>query len=129
MEKIRAFRHAAPEAVNQIIATVHHKYREVTKLSTDMVLPSKGVNDLVAAYENDMRQADLSGCIFGHISGSHLHVNILPNNLQEYQLGYQLLEKWAKETIGQREVLFQEHGVGKLKKTNLSKGPSRCLHQ
>ena len=117
VEKIHAFRHAAPEAVNQIIAKVHHKYSEITKLSTDMVLPSKGVNDLVAAYENDMRQADLSGCIFGHISGSHLHVNILPNNLQEYQLGYQLLEKWAKETIGQREVLFQEHGVGKLNKS------------
>jgi D-lactate dehydrogenase (cytochrome) len=41
----------------------------------------------------------------------------LPTNLEEYHLGYQLLERWAQENTSKKSVLFAEHGVGKLKKS------------
>ncbi len=116
VEKIRAYRHAAPEAVNLKIARAHQKNREITKLSANLALSSRGNEKLVTDRENDLHQAGLQGCIFGHISGSHLHLNILPTTMEEYHQGYQLLERWAKENTEKKSVLFAEHGIGKLKK-------------
>lgn len=116
VEKLRAYRHAAPAAVNLKIAKAHQKEPGISKLSTNLELSIQGNEKLVTERENDLVAVGLQACIFGHISGSHLHLNILPATLEEYKLGYQLFERWAQENTSKKSVLFAEHGVGKIKK-------------
>lgn len=46
---------------------------------------------------------------------NHLHINLLPENKEEYEEGIRLLSRWAKETSTHGKVIG-EHGIGKLKK-------------
>ena len=56
--------------------------------------------------------------IFGHIGNNHLHINILPRNLEEYRQGKELYLQLARTALDHGGTISAEHGVGKLK-TNL----------
>ncbi len=117
IEKLRAFRHAAPESVNLLIEAIRQKHEGVTKLSTDMSLEVTTFEEAVAKYEKDIDEQGLRACIFGHIFENHLHVNILPGSFEEYKKGLDLIEKWAREVSECHGQIVTEHGVGKLKKS------------
>jgi D-lactate dehydrogenase (cytochrome) len=53
--------------------------------------------------------------IFGHIGNNHLHVNILPRSLQDYNVGKDLYLSWARQVVGMGGTISAEHGVGKFK--------------
>jgi D-lactate dehydrogenase (cytochrome) len=53
--------------------------------------------------------------MFGHIGNNHIHVNIIPNTLAEYQNGKELYLKWAHAVVEMGGTVSAEHGVGKLK--------------
>ncbi len=59
--------------------------------------------------------AGLESVIFGHIANNHLHVNILPNSLEEYERGKALYLCWAEEIVARGGSISAEHGIGKLK--------------
>lgn len=115
IEKMRAFRHAAAESVNLLIERIRQKEPRITKLGTDMSL-EEDLKFAITRYETDIKKEGLKACIFGHIGGNHLHVNILPENYDEYKKGCKLFEKWSKEIAEKKGKIITEHGVGKLKK-------------
>ncbi len=125
IEKMRAFRHAAAESTNLLIEKTRQEEPSITKLSTDMCIESESFKTIVTKYEEDLKKEGLKACIFGHIYGNHLHVNILPQNDKEYKKGHALIEKWAKETALKKGKIVTEHGVGKLKKNIFLKTASR----
>lgn len=115
MERMKKFRHALPEAVNLMIDNYRRETPEITKLGTDFAVPDNCLGDLISLYNRDLKQAGLQYVIFGHIGNNHLHVNILPESMDEYSAGKELYLKWAKSVIAMNGTVSAEHGIGKLK--------------
>ena len=130
IEKMRVFRHAAAESANLLIEKIRQKDPRITKLGTDMSLDKEAFQSVIAKYEADIAQEGLKACIFGHIGGNHLHINILPEDYEEYEKGCKLFEAWAKEIAAQQGKVVAEHGVGKLKKNLFLQTASKdCIEE
>ena len=125
IEKMRVFRHAAAEAANLFIEKMRLSEPRITKLGTDMGLENEDFKSVITRYEEDIEKAKLKACIFGHVYGNHMHVNILPKSYGEYEKGRRLIDKWAKEIAEKRGKIVMEHGVGKLKKSMFLKTASK----
>jgi len=115
MESLKAFRHATPEAVNLLIDQRKRDCPTLTKLGTDMSVPDSGIVRVMEMYVSDLRDAGLESVIFGHVGDNHVHVNILPNNIEQYEKGKSLYLRWAKEIVALGGSVSAEHGIGKLK--------------
>jgi len=115
LEKHKSFRHAVPEAVNQIIGERKNANPQLTKLGTDMSAPNGMLEDVIAMYNSGLQDARLESVIFGHIGDNHLHVNILPRNMEEHTRGKLLYMDWARQVVEAGGSISAEHGIGKLK--------------
>ena len=115
IERFKGVRHAVPEAVNLLIADRKKGLPELTKLGTDLSVPDKELNNVMAMYHRDLRAANLEYVIFGHIGNNHVHVNILPRNLDEYAAGKKIYLDWARRVVAMGGSVSAEHGIGKLK--------------
>ena len=122
-ERLRVFRHALPETVNGKIADIRRRHPGVTKLGTDMAVPDEGLDTMLELYRTRLREANLEYVVFGHIGDNHLHVNIIPENPEQYALGWQLYHEFAETCVALGGSPAAEHGIGKLKRDFL-----RLLH-
>lgn len=119
LEKLKLFRHAVPEAVNLTIDNRRKKNSDLTKLGTDLAVPDKFLSEIINLYVNDLAEAELDYVIFGHVGNNHVHVNIIPNSMDEYNKGKKLYIKWAVYVVKLGGTVSAEHGIGKLKKEML----------
>lgn len=117
IEKMRAFRHAAAETANLFIEEKRRNEPRITKLGTDIAQNRTCFGEMVHMYEGSLKKEGLKGCIFGHLLENHLHVNILSENITQYEKGKKLTEIWAKDAFASGGCAAVEHGIGKLKKT------------
>mgnify|MGYP005836323181 CR=1 FL=1 len=115
LARLKAFRHAVPEAVNLLIGQRKREAPELTKLGTDMSVPDAQLEVAMAMYRDGLREAGLESVIFGHIADNHVHVNILPRGMEEYQRGKDLYLSWARQVVAWGGSVSAEHGIGKLK--------------
>ena len=116
LEKLKLFRHAAPEMVNSAIDERRKIHPGLVKLGTDMSVPDARLADVLALYETDLAASGLEHLIFGHIGANHLHVNILPRHPADYDAGRALYARWAAQVIAWGGSISAEHGIGKLKR-------------
>ncbi|MBP5274667.1 MAG: FAD-binding oxidoreductase, partial [Abditibacteriota bacterium] len=117
---LKTFRHAVPEAVNMLVAEKKRSDPSITKLGTDMSVPDRYLAETVAMYRSDLEASGLRCVIFGHIGNNHLHVNIIPENSDEYLRGKELYKGWARRISALGGSVSAEHGIGKLKKDFLA---------
>ena len=115
LERFKLFRHAVPEGVNRLIDERRKSEPALTKLGTDMAVPDCELAKVLAMYRSGLEAAGLEYVIFGHIGNSHVHVNILPRSLADYDRGKDLYLQWARAVIGMGGTISAEHGVGKFK--------------
>lgn len=115
-ERLKTFRHALPEAVNRRIAARAVEHEGLTKLGADFAVPDERLEDMLAAYHSALDKAGLEYAIFGHIGNSHLHLNILPRDMAEYETGKDVYMELARQITRWGGTISGEHGVGKLKK-------------
>jgi len=115
LEPLKAFRHAVPEAVNLLIAQRKRDLPQLTKLGTDMSVPDTHLIAAMQMYRTGLAEAGLESVIFGHISDNHLHVNILPRTMEDYERGKALYRTWAQQVVAWGGSVSAEHGIGKLK--------------
>ena len=115
MARLKDFRHAVPESVNSRIDERRKKEPLLTKLGTDLAVGDDCLERVLAMYHADLDDAGLEYVIFGHIGDNHVHVNILPNSIEEYESGKRLYLRWAREAVAMGGTISGEHGVGKLK--------------
>jgi D-lactate dehydrogenase (cytochrome) len=66
-------------------------------------------------YRAGLAAEGLEAVIFGHIGNNHVHVNILPRTLQEYNAGKDLYLRWARQVVALGGTVSAEHGIGKFK--------------
>ncbi|NOY08192.1 MAG: FAD-binding oxidoreductase [Spirochaetes bacterium] len=115
IERLKCFRHAVPEAVNMVIDRRRKKFPEITKLGTDMAVPDDKLKAVMEMYNNDLENSGLEFVKFGHIGNNHIHINILPKNMNDYNKGKELYRKWAAKAVAMGGTVSAEHGIGKLK--------------
>lgn len=119
-EQQRFFRHAVPESTNMLIDERKRIDPAITKLGSDMSVPDAQLRDIMHLYRTTLRDNGLQTAIWGHIGNNHLHVNVLPNSVEEYQRGKRLYAQWAREVTAMGGAVSAEHGVGKLKRDFLT---------
>ncbi len=120
IERLRQFRHATPEAVNLTIDERRKTEPKLTKLGTDMAVPDDKLEEVMALYRKTLEESGLESVIFGHIGNNHVHVNIIPKNMEEYDKGKALYLDWAKKVVEMGGTVSAEHGIGKIKAAFLS---------
>ncbi len=114
-DMLHFFRHAVPESVNMQVERTKHTYPEVTKVGGDLAVPDECFEELLELYDVTLKEEGLLHAAWGHIGDNHIHVNILPRDMDEYSRGKALLAKWAAEVSRMGGAVSAEHGVGKLK--------------
>jgi D-lactate dehydrogenase (cytochrome) len=113
--RFKAFRHAIPESVNLLIDERRKADSRLTKLGTDLSVPDECLQPVMAMYRHDLTDLGLEFVSFGHIGNNHVHVNIIPRNMDEYEKGKDLYLRWAGKVVVMGGSVSAEHGIGKLK--------------
>ena len=109
-EKLQEFRHAIPEKINDFIAK-----NNVTKLGTDVAVPDNNFRELYNFSKKLVAESGLKYIIYGHFGNSHMHLNIMPINSQEYLRGKNIYKSICKMAVDLGGTVSAEHGIGKLK--------------
>jgi FAD/FMN-containing dehydrogenase len=111
-ERFRRFRHALPEAVNDLI-----RRRGLTKMGSDFAVPIARNEEMLRIYRETLdREFPGQYVIFGHIGDAHLHVNVLPANDAEWQRASGLMTEFARKAVELGGTVSAEHGLGKRKR-------------
>lgn len=109
------FRHAVPESVNMQVERYKREYPGITKVGGDFAVPDNKFDQMLEFYDKTLTREGLLHAAWGHIGDNHIHVNVLPQNMEEYGRGKALLAEWAQASSEMGGAVSAEHGVGKMK--------------
>ena len=110
-ERFRRFRHALPEAVNDLV-----RRRGVLKMNTDFAVPFERNREMIAIYRKTLeREFPGQYVIFGHIGDAHVHVNILSGSAEESERAKAAITELARRAAALGGTVSAEHGLGKRK--------------
>ena len=115
MDSFKRLRHLVPETINSIIAERKRQYPALHKLGTDLAVPDQFLQEMWDFYKSKCDEAHFEWVAFGHIGDNHIHVNILPRNMQELKSALELFEDFALRAVELGGSVSAEHGIGKLK--------------
>ena len=111
-ERFRRFRHALPEAVNDMV-----RRRNLTKMGSDFAVPIGRNREMLEIYRATLdHQFPGQYVIFGHIGDAHLHVNVLPASDEEWKRASALMTEFARHAVALGGTVSAEHGLGKRKR-------------
>ena len=111
-ERFRRFRHAVPEAVNDLV-----RQRNLTKMGSDFAVPIARNREMLTVYRQALeREFPGQYVIFGHIGDAHLHANILPADDAEWARAKLLMSDFARRAVEMGGTVSAEHGLGKRKR-------------
>ncbi len=113
-EKIKDFRHAISWKVNEYVA--RNNFR---KLGTDVAVPDKVFRAFYFTLQNWAKQSNIDFVAYGHFGNSHIHLNFLPKNDDEFNKGKNLYEQICEEAVKLGGTISAEHGIGKAKRDYL----------
>ncbi len=115
LERFKLFRHLLPETVNSMIAERKKQFPGIHKLGTDLAVPDEHLEEMWQLYKSSCEQNRLEWCAFGHIGNNHIHVNILPRDINDLHKGLELYEHFARRAVELGGAVSAEHGIGKIK--------------
>lgn len=115
VEKFRLFRHAVPEAVNSEIDKARQSDRRITKLCTDLEIPSLRISEAEGLYSSLLSEYGLNGAIFGHAGSKRLHFNIISGDYTDYENGKHLIADLIRKLAEVDNCITWENGIGKTK--------------
>ena len=113
-EKIKDFRHAISWKVNEYVA--RNNFR---KLGTDVAVPDKSFREFYFTLQNWAKQSEIDFVSYGHFGNSHIHLNLLPKNDEEFNEGKKLYKQICEEAVRLGGTISAEHGIGKAKRDYL----------
>jgi D-lactate dehydrogenase (cytochrome) len=115
LDRFKSFRHLIPETVNEIIAERKKTFPDLHKLGTDLAVPDEHLEEMWNLYREHCDAAHFEWLAFGHIGNNHIHINILPRNMQDQEKGLELYAFFAQKAVEFGGAVSAEHGVGKIK--------------
>ena len=113
-EKMKDFRHAISSKVNEYIS--RNNFR---KLGTDVAVPDQSFREFYLTLQQWARESQIDFVSYGHFGNSHIHLNLLPKNDNEFKTGRNLYAKICEEAVRLGGTISAEHGVGKIKRDYL----------
>jgi len=116
LTQMKAFRHALPETVNEIISQRKAVNPKIHKLSTDLAVPEGKLCEMLSIYRSMLEKTGIEHVIFGHIGDNHLHMNMLPKSEEELDMAKLLYRELAVESVRLGGTVAAEHGIGRLKR-------------
>lgn len=108
------FRHRISAKVNDFISSKNFR-----KLGTDFAVPDSKLREFYFKIKNDVESSGFDFVIYGHIGNSHIHLNILPKNQEQFEQAKKLYQAMCLSAINYGGTFSAEHGVGKNKKALL----------
>jgi len=115
LDRFKVFRHLIPETVNDIISERKKSFPGLHKLGTDLAVPDEHLREMWKMYKKGCTAGNFDWLAFGHIGNNHLHINILPRNMEDQEKGLTLYAQFAKKAVEFGGAVSAEHGVGKIK--------------
>lgn len=115
LDRFKLFRHLVPETINSIIAERKKANPGIHKLGTDLAVPDEHLQEIWDLYKTRCDELRLEWCAFGHIGNNHIHVNILPKDMDDLYRGKELYEVFARRAVELGGAVSAEHGIGKIK--------------
>jgi D-lactate dehydrogenase (cytochrome) len=113
-EKIKDFRHAISWKVNEYVA--RNNFR---KLGTDVAVPDNEFREFYFTLQKWAKQSNIDFVAYGHFGNSHIHLNFLPKNDEEFTEGKKLYKQICEEAVRLGGTISAEHGIGKAKRDYL----------
>ncbi len=113
--KMKALRHAVPEAVNERISMHARTVPGLHKVGTDLAVPDEGAAEMNAIYRDRLRGSGMEYALFGHAAENHLHANLIPSSAEELDRARALHLELAREAVRLGGSVTAEHGIGRLK--------------
>ncbi len=96
MSRVRLLRMAAPHAAHWHLARVRQTDDRITRLGWDCKQTGPPLATRIQAIASDLAGAGVAGMLYGHSKDHCLHVNLLPNNYEEYLAGQNLIRHWTQ---------------------------------
>ncbi len=115
IDRLKAMRHAVPEAVNNAVARYKRDCPDIRKISTDTALPAEQFERVYGEYESLIESSGLEHAVFGHLGDFHLHVNLMPRTPSELAIAKSVYDRIMGLTVAGGGTVSAEHGIGKLK--------------
>jgi len=115
-EKLKDFRHSIAVKVNEFIAK-----HGVKKVGTDVAVPNSVFKNYYYGIKKLIEERGIRYVVYGHVGNSHIHLNMLPTNQDEYKTARELYSEICTEAIKLKGTFSAEHGVGKSKRDYLVK--------
>lgn len=109
-KKLEEFRHSASAKANEYITKTNLK-----KLGTDVAVPDECFKDFYRECKKLVVNSGLYFIAYGHFGNSHLHLNMLPLDKDEYDKGKIIYSQICENAVRLNGTISAEHGVGKLK--------------
>jgi len=88
---------------------------KVNKLGTDMAVPDERFDEFYHFCISEMRKNKFNYVAYGHFGNSHLHMNLLPRNEEQYERGKIIYRNIYSKAIELGGTVSAEHGIGKIK--------------
>jgi len=114
-KKIQEFRHFLPVKIHETIAKNNIK----TTLGTDIAVPDDKFYEFYFSSAKKVSEAGIEFLSYGHFGNSHIHLNMLPKNATEYEIGKKVYREICKIAITLGGTISAEHGIGKAKRDYL----------
>jgi FAD/FMN-containing dehydrogenase len=110
-ERFRQFRHRLPEKIHE-----HMRKLGLVVIATDYAVPLERNRDILNAYRRVLSEnfGDRF-VIFGHIGDAHLHTELLPESVAEFERSGEVVRDLAREVVAMGGTVGAEHGLGKRK--------------
>lgn len=109
-ENIQIFRHAVSLKVADYLTQ-----NKVKKLGTDSAVPDNYFEEFYYFCKEEMKKNKFDYIAYGHFGNSHLHMNMLSKNEDEYERGKTVYANIYRKAIELGGTVSAEHGIGKLK--------------
>ncbi len=110
-EKFKDFRHAIAWKVNEYISR-----RKLKKVGTDVAVPDDVFKDYYYETIKIVESYGLKYVVYGHFGNSHMHLNMLPENEEQYNISKNIYKKICERAVELKGTISAEHGIGKLKR-------------
>ncbi len=111
---LQQFRHAVSWKVSEYIAR-----KGIKKVGTDTAVPWNKFREYYSYSLDVVEQNGLDYISYGHFGDAHLHLNMLPENEEQYLQAREIYGLLCRKAVELGGTVSAEHGIGKLKKEYL----------
>ncbi|NMB81111.1 MAG: FAD-binding oxidoreductase [Ignavibacteria bacterium] len=113
-EEFKDFRHAISWKVTEYVTQ-----RGLKKVGTDIAVPDNIFRSFYRSAKKTVEENNLEYVIYGHAGNSHLHLNMLPKNQNEFNTAKKVYSDLCDLAIELKGTVSAEHGIGKSKRDYL----------